>query len=254
LGSVVAISDQAGNTIEKYEYSVYGEVNIVAKQNGETRPVSIVGNPYYFTGRHLDAETGLYYYRARMYSASLGRFLQTDPIGYADGLNWYLYCDNNPLVWIDPWGLCKDAPRELTEQEFQRVMEPMREELQTVAPAYMELSAEEAIKLWGAWDSGYYRDGTLYQFDGRIASGHQLNYYALGMLAKHRNVHPVTIWGVIHVRKMALGHFGADSNTMHLFWRGYREYKPAWSRPVKMDILAPFRMGLLMPLKSPLRP
>jgi len=57
LGSVIAISDQAGNTIEKYEYSVYGEVNIVAKQNGETRPVSIIGNPYYFTGRRLPRQS-----------------------------------------------------------------------------------------------------------------------------------------------------------------------------------------------------
>ena len=100
---------QAGNTIEKYEYSVYGEVNIVAKQNGETRPASIIGNPYYFTGRRLDTETGLYYYRARYYSPALGRFLQTDPIGYADGIDWYAYCGNNPVVLVDPWGLCRDS-------------------------------------------------------------------------------------------------------------------------------------------------
>ena len=48
LGSVTASSDEAGNTIEKYEYSVYGDVQIVAKENGETRAVSIIDNPYYF--------------------------------------------------------------------------------------------------------------------------------------------------------------------------------------------------------------
>ena len=58
LGSMIAISDESGNTIERYEYSVYGKVNIVAKQNGERREVSIVANPYYFTGRRLDTETG----------------------------------------------------------------------------------------------------------------------------------------------------------------------------------------------------
>jgi RHS repeat-associated protein len=63
-----------------------------------------VGNPYFFTGRRLDFETGLYYYRARMYSANLGRFLQTDPIGYADGINWYAYCGNNPVMFVDPTG------------------------------------------------------------------------------------------------------------------------------------------------------
>jgi hypothetical protein len=41
-----------------------------------------------------------------MYSASLGRFLQTDPIGYADGINWYMYCGNNPIVLTDPFGYC----------------------------------------------------------------------------------------------------------------------------------------------------
>ncbi len=102
---MIAISDEAGNTIEKYEYSVYGDVWIVAKENGETRTVSIIDNPYYFTGRHLDTETGLYYYRARYYSPTLGRFLQTDPISYKGGMNLYTYCGNSPTIFADPLGL-----------------------------------------------------------------------------------------------------------------------------------------------------
>ncbi len=95
LGSVVALSDVNGVIVEEYSYDVFGEPN----------RTSDVNNPYLFTGRRLDLETNNYYYRARYYKPSIGRFLQTDPKGYYDSMNLYQYCLNNPLRWTDPYGM-----------------------------------------------------------------------------------------------------------------------------------------------------
>ena len=95
LGSVIALSDSSGDTVQTYEYSVFGQ------------PVASdvdFPNPYMFAGRRFDIEIGLYYNRARYYNPFIGRFLQADPIGYQAGMNMYAYCWNNPLVYTDPSG------------------------------------------------------------------------------------------------------------------------------------------------------
>lgn len=60
---------------------------------------------YAFTGREWDPEAALYYYRARYYDPSVGRFVSEDPLRFVDGVNPYRYARNNPLTWSDPTGL-----------------------------------------------------------------------------------------------------------------------------------------------------
>lgn len=99
LGTTRQMTDSTGTVVKGYTYDGYG--NVVA-QSGT------VGNTYGFTGQQQFAEgDGLVYLRARYYQPSFGRFVSRDPIGYMGGLNLYDYVRNNPLVFVDPFGLDK---------------------------------------------------------------------------------------------------------------------------------------------------
>jgi RHS repeat-associated protein len=67
-----------------------------------------------FTGREWNGEIGIYDYRNRIYSPELGRFLQTDPIRFEAGdVNLYRYVSNNPVKWIDAFGLMSSIAKKI---------------------------------------------------------------------------------------------------------------------------------------------
>ena len=105
LGSVSALTDETGKLVERYLYDVYGAATVV-DGTGALVTGSLAGNRFLYTGREWIAEAGLYDYRNRVYSAQLGRFLQSDPVSFAgEDVNIYRYCGNNATSSIDPWGL-----------------------------------------------------------------------------------------------------------------------------------------------------
>jgi len=85
--------DSSGNLPKNYEYDAFGN---------EKSPVATDTNYFRYCGEYYDKETGDYYLRARYYDPTLGRFSQED--SFRDGLNWYVYCGNNPIRFIDPSG------------------------------------------------------------------------------------------------------------------------------------------------------
>jgi len=101
LGSVTSLSNAAGALAQTYTFDSFG--NLTASSGSLT-------NPFQYTGRESDPETGLYYYRARYYDPAEGRFLNEDPIRFNGGMNFYRYVSNNPAFSKDPYGLADCLP------------------------------------------------------------------------------------------------------------------------------------------------
>ncbi len=106
--SIIALTDSSGTVVETYEYDAYGNTKVF-DTSGTELTTSSFGNRYAFQGREIDWETGLYYFRARWYDPEIGRWLSKDPIGIRGGLNLYVAFGNNPVNFVDHFGLDEDS-------------------------------------------------------------------------------------------------------------------------------------------------
>ncbi len=79
------------------DYKPFGEAKV--------NPNSEVVNNFRLAGQYYDQQTGLHYNYYRYYDPKTGRYLTPDPIGLEGGINLYAYAKNNPINWLDPWGL-----------------------------------------------------------------------------------------------------------------------------------------------------
>jgi len=100
LGSVTSLTNGTGQLAQTYTYDSFGNT---------THSTGSLTNPFQYTGREFDTETGLYYYRARYYDPSIGRFISEDPVRL---ISSYAYVRNNPITGIDPLGLCDLSPNQ----------------------------------------------------------------------------------------------------------------------------------------------
>ena len=96
LSTITSLSNPAAALTDTYTYDSFGK--LISSAGSTT-------NPYRYTGREFDQETGIYEYRARYFDQNIGRFVSEDPINFKAGLNFYRYVRNQPVNLSDPTGL-----------------------------------------------------------------------------------------------------------------------------------------------------
>ncbi|MFO0344196.1 MAG: RHS repeat-associated core domain-containing protein, partial [Planctomycetota bacterium] len=115
--SIVGLSDAAGNLVERYAYTAYGELTILAPDR-TVRTTSSFQNRYTYTGREWDPTLRLHYFRARWLEPKAGRFIGRDPLGYVDGMG--LYGAYFTVRGVDPYGLLLSPFQDPQEPQFNR--------------------------------------------------------------------------------------------------------------------------------------
>jgi len=102
IGTPQAVTDWSGRIVWRAVYAPFGAALVDRDPDHDAQPFTM---NLRFAGQYFDLETGMHYNYFRDYDASTGRYLESDPIGLAGGVNTYGYVRGNPLGWIDRFGL-----------------------------------------------------------------------------------------------------------------------------------------------------
>ena len=141
-------------------------------------------NPYRYCGEYIDNETGFIYLRNRYYDPKLGRFISEDPA--KSGSNWYVYCENNPLKFVDPWGL-------VAGEKFRTLQELSNDWGWNYFPTSEYIMMEQASAIY----KGYDEKGVYYSYTEAIVGGpHKTDLDAAEAMIPYGD--GVTYVGAIH--------------------------------------------------------
>lgn len=116
-GNITCLLDhQRRKVVESYRYSSFGEEEIT-NERGRVVSDSTIGNPWRYCGKRVDKEVGLVCFGQRYYDSEIGRWISPDPAGNIDGPNLYTFARNNPMTYIDYFGLASEM-NENQSKEF----------------------------------------------------------------------------------------------------------------------------------------
>nr|WP_281419310.1 RHS repeat-associated core domain-containing protein [Marinobacterium ramblicola] len=132
LGTPQRLIVASGKVVWEARYTAFGKATILTEE---------VSNNLRFPGQYYDVETGLHYNYFRDYDPSTGRYIESDPIGLAGGMNTYVFVGSNPISFIDPYGLesssnpVRDAVGALTDAGYTGYAEAIQAKREAEAAA-----------------------------------------------------------------------------------------------------------------------